>query len=1184
MLRLGGSGFGPPAFGSCGAELERPSSADAGGWRTPFTDVESELCTLRTAVETSQRGLAQLEAKIANKLEQSCRRQVEDILASQGPLAEFRQTITKMQSETRHLKTEFGRLPSARDVDDALNRHKDNLEARIGERVAALEEGVGRQTQTVLDRLEGRGGETWRTCLHRMASLEEKAVLQSDVAKLIDRTLSEVRKAGPELFGAGAITGPAALAETRREMRRVEAKVAGVEARLMGIAEDSTTEGRIWRANLAAKVEAIERALQEHSGRRASEDSERLATEESFRAMCEAAEAASNSAVEEAREAAATAQRVTSEAVAEMQASLQERVVALDAEGKSRDSANRHELKELSVRLAAQSEEQKKIKGKTENAEHDLAQALNRFAATRADIAGLKESIDAHAVRIHERETSELDQSRSLTRALRDLRHDFEEKHEAVKVRIDEHKKHVLSSLERIDVRTTAAGNVRTGLASPGATAASYFAANAAMAAGRQPGIGTSPPGSVAEIGRQPGVGGSPPGSVVGKQPGVCGSPPGVGGSVASSAGGKQAGVGGSPHDSVAEPGAQLGLGVGGSPAGSVVGRQPGVGSSPPAGSSLGAVSQPLSSPSVAGQPQDLSNSDQAFKTLRPGSLSLSTPASEAGQAMSPAASQHSPQAAAAVLGKSAQGADRSLSSVTSPEAAGVGSVTATQPDKIIPGVPQRLRFVSPTWQKECDGEYVLVEGTEPNGRPVWKKQDGERWLYFNTDTNWACGGPSEHGKGFNCKNGFIFNARSMGAASPDLLVGGWHLFDGQSWREDPDVIATVIPSATEGARTSGSRPASTRSSAGALAMAALAGSTLMQAGACTGDQSAESAVSGQLFSPSSARSAGSTKRAIAPPAGPGQSPPLAASPGDVSAIGAVTSFNMEATSLDSSPGAPGRGTGVKASEAVLSSSQPPVQQAAGAALADSVLAEVGAADMASDHGGGSDWDGSEASRDVDADLGGAIGNLPAASQQPRPGSPKSSGSGDSGAPKSAVGIAGASAGASPPVSGRSRFTSLEPVKEGHQAALPIEVAEEPGSAHGQSVGEEDGPFDGSSDWDADGSASFDRSGPSTRLPEPIAPAASFAQTPSSSSAQRPPASKAASSARDVMADLGFNSEESGGSTKKPGPKPVQQTPAAKASAPPSQPSSARDVLADLGFDSDAELGGGAESDSNPWD
>ena len=39
-----------------------------------------------------------------------------------------------------------------------------------------------------------------------------------------------------------------------KEMRRLEAKVAGLEARILGLAEDSTAEGRVWRASLCAKA------------------------------------------------------------------------------------------------------------------------------------------------------------------------------------------------------------------------------------------------------------------------------------------------------------------------------------------------------------------------------------------------------------------------------------------------------------------------------------------------------------------------------------------------------------------------------------------------------------------------------------------------------------------------------------------------------------------------------------------------------------------------------------------------------------------------------------------------------------------------------------------------------------------------------------------------------------------
>ncbi|CAJ1337849.1 unnamed protein product, partial [Effrenium voratum] len=191
---------------------------------------------------------------------------------------------------------------------------------RMGERIAALEHSLGHQHQAALERLEGRGSETWRGCLQRMATMEEKVVLQTDVVRIVDRVLGEVRKAGPELFGAGAVTGPAALNEMRKEMRRLEAKVAGLEARVLGIAEDSTAEGRIWRASICAKVETLERAVQDHSGRLAGDETLRREVLESCGQSCEAAEAAAT----RAQALAAKASQGAREAAAEVVASAEE--------------------------------------------------------------------------------------------------------------------------------------------------------------------------------------------------------------------------------------------------------------------------------------------------------------------------------------------------------------------------------------------------------------------------------------------------------------------------------------------------------------------------------------------------------------------------------------------------------------------------------------------------------------------------------------------------------------------------------------------------------------------------------------------------------------------------------------------------------------------------------------------
>lgn len=242
-------------------------------------------------------------------------------------MMDFRQTVTKLQSEQRRFTTELSRLPTARDVQSALQRHQESLEERLGERIGALEQSLNHQQQAAVERLEGRGGETWRSCLQRMATLEEKVVLQTDVSRIVDRVLGEVRKAGPQIFGQ-AVSGPAAIGEVRKEMRRLESKVAGLEARVIGIAEDSTAEGRIWRASIAAKVETLERAMQDHSGRLAGEETTRAELQEMFQQSCEAAEAAAQRAQQMASEAASRAREVASEVMASMEESLTERATA----------------------------------------------------------------------------------------------------------------------------------------------------------------------------------------------------------------------------------------------------------------------------------------------------------------------------------------------------------------------------------------------------------------------------------------------------------------------------------------------------------------------------------------------------------------------------------------------------------------------------------------------------------------------------------------------------------------------------------------------------------------------------------------------------------------------------------------------------------------------------------------
>ncbi|CAE7770110.1 unnamed protein product, partial [Symbiodinium sp. CCMP2456] len=82
-------------------------------------------------------------------------------------------------------------VPHARDVSSFLEKHQETFESRVGERIAVLEDTLTRQIQGSLERLDRHGSETWRSCLQRMASLEEKVVLQSDIVRIVDRTLAE---------------------------------------------------------------------------------------------------------------------------------------------------------------------------------------------------------------------------------------------------------------------------------------------------------------------------------------------------------------------------------------------------------------------------------------------------------------------------------------------------------------------------------------------------------------------------------------------------------------------------------------------------------------------------------------------------------------------------------------------------------------------------------------------------------------------------------------------------------------------------------------------------------------------------------------------------------------------------------------------------------------------------------
>eukprot|EP00913_Durusdinium_trenchii_P022310 g20963.t1 len=229
-----------------------------------------------------------------------------------------------------------------------------------------------------------------------MAALEEKVVLQSDVSRIVDRVLGEVRKAGPQVFGQ-AVAGPAAIGEVRKEMRRLESKVAGLEARILGIAEDSTAEGRVWRASLCAK--AAGPVARSADPRESREEATRAELQEHFQQSCEAAELAAQRAQRLASEAADRAREVASEVMASME------------EPSTRPT-------EFEPRLES---DLKRGKERSTQAEQEMSQLSNRLATMRVDVATQKERGQAQEEKLLEREAAHLDAARQLQQLRRDL-------------------------------------------------------------------------------------------------------------------------------------------------------------------------------------------------------------------------------------------------------------------------------------------------------------------------------------------------------------------------------------------------------------------------------------------------------------------------------------------------------------------------------------------------------------------------------------------------------------------------------------------------------------------------------------------------------------------------------------------------------------------------------------------
>lgn len=89
-------------------------------------------------------------------------------------------------------------------------------------------------------------------------------------------------------------------------------------------------------------------------------------------------------------------------------------------------------------------------------------------------------------------------------------------------------------------------------------------------------------------------------------------------------------------------------------------------------------------------------------------------------------------------------------------------------------------------------GEYSLVAGVCPNGRPLWKHRQQELWLYYGTNHRWFVGGPDAKDWKFKCEAGFIYSDPVVATSTPEQ-ASGWARFQGGLFVADPSVTVSLV-------------------------------------------------------------------------------------------------------------------------------------------------------------------------------------------------------------------------------------------------------------------------------------------------------------------------------------------------------------------------------------------------------
>jgi len=94
--------------------------------------------------------------------------------------------------------------------------------------------------------------------------------------------------------------------------------------------------------------------------------------------------------------------------------------------------------------------------------------------------------------------------------------------------------------------------------------------------------------------------------------------------------------------------------------------------------------------------------------------------------------------------------------------------------------------------QQDCSGIYKILMDEFPSGRPVWKQDDGERWLYYSNFGTWTVGGILAEEKKFDCSTGWLYN-KAQGISHPHEAPGQWLRWSNGRFVEDRSINVVAV-------------------------------------------------------------------------------------------------------------------------------------------------------------------------------------------------------------------------------------------------------------------------------------------------------------------------------------------------------------------------------------------------------